>query len=133
MQVSLIPNGILKNIPDAVVVNLFQNDCYLTTAGDHEQFKYRFGKKAPDERFIIESYKTFIKDLRNKYKRAHIVCVLGNMMQQKKARPGLATYSKRWSNYMIQKFTSIFFRLKIRRPSANCRTGINGTKPYWIY
>ena len=65
--------------PDVVVVNLFQNDSWLIRMPEHEQFKNRFGKKGPDENFIIESYKSFIKTLRSKYSNAHIICVLGNM------------------------------------------------------
>jgi len=39
--------------PDIVVINLFQNDSWLVEMPNHEQFKYRFGKKKPDENFLI--------------------------------------------------------------------------------
>jgi len=81
-------------IPDVVVVNLFQNDSYLTKATDHEQFKYRFGKTGPDEKFIVESYKLFIKELRNKYNEARIICVLGSMDATKEGSP--------WPGYIEQ-------------------------------
>jgi hypothetical protein len=46
---------------------------------DHEQFKNRFGSKAPDENFIMKSYKDFVASIRNKYTKANIICALGNM------------------------------------------------------
>lgn len=65
--------------PDIVVVNLFQNDSWLTNMPDHPQFKARFGNTKPSEEFIIDAYKDFIRSLRNKYPAAHIICSLGNM------------------------------------------------------
>lgn len=100
-----------KYIPD-VVANLFQNDSYLTTASDHEQFKYRFGKKAPDERFIIESYKNFIKDLRSKYKHAHIICVLGNMDATKEGSPWPGYIQKAVEQLHDSKIYTHFFTFK---------------------
>lgn len=76
--------------PDIVVINLFQNDSWLVAKPEHEQFKYRFGTKAPDEMFIISSYKNFVASIRNKYPEASIICVLGSMDATKKgsAWPG---------------------------------------------
>ena len=68
-----------KYTPDVVVVNLFQNDSWLTNMPGHEQFKHRFGTTAPDKDFIVAAYKSFIEKLRSKYPTAHIICALGNM------------------------------------------------------
>lgn len=65
--------------PDIVVINLFQNDSWLVKSPKHEQFKIRFGSQAPTENFIINSYENFVKSIRSKYPKAHIICVLGNM------------------------------------------------------
>lgn len=65
--------------PDIVVVNLLQNDSWLVKKPDHEQFKIKFGDTPPPVDLIISSYKKFIGSLREKYPRAKIICVLGNM------------------------------------------------------
>lgn len=65
--------------PDIVVVNLLQNDSWLVSMPENEQFKSRFGTIAPDEKFIISSYKHFITSIREKYPEASIICVLGSM------------------------------------------------------
>jgi hypothetical protein len=65
--------------PDVVVINLFQNDAWLTKKPDHEQFKARFGKTAPGEDSIVQAYKLFVMGIREKYPRASIICMLGNM------------------------------------------------------
>ena len=65
--------------PDIVVINLFQNDSWLVSMPENEQFKNRFGIKAPDEKLIISSYKNFVSSIRNKYPEASIICALGSM------------------------------------------------------
>lgn len=65
--------------PDVVVINLLQNDYWLTSMPDHEQFKYRFGNKKPAEEFIISEYKSFVQSIRAQYPAAKIICMLGNM------------------------------------------------------
>jgi hypothetical protein len=65
--------------PQVVIVNLFQNDAWLTKKPEHEQFKARFGTTAPSETQIISAYKNFISNVRAKYPTATIVCILGNM------------------------------------------------------
>ncbi len=65
--------------PDVVVINLLQNDYWLTNMPDHEQFKYRFGNKKPAEEFIISEYKSFVQAIRAQYPVAKIICMLGNM------------------------------------------------------
>ena len=68
-----------KFTPDIVVVNLFQNDSWIVNMTDHSEFKHRFGATAPDEEFIIKSYRDFISTLRAQYPKARIICMLGNM------------------------------------------------------
>lgn len=65
--------------PDVVVINLLQNDSWLVYKPEHEQFKLRFGTKAPEAPFIINEYKNFIATIRAKYPNATIICALGSM------------------------------------------------------
>ena len=80
--------------PQVVVINLFQNDSWIVKLPDHEQFKSRFGNEAPDEKFIVGSYKNFIVSIRNKYPAASIICTLGNMDATKEGTP--------WPGYVKQ-------------------------------
>jgi hypothetical protein len=68
-----------KYIPDIVVVNLLQNDQGIFPRADLEQFRKRFGTQAPTDMNIINAYQSFIRQLRNHYPKAHIICVLGSM------------------------------------------------------
>lgn len=68
-----------KFTPDVVVINLFQNDSWLTKNTKHEQFKYRFGTTPPDENKIVKSYQDFVSNIRGKYPKASIICTLGSM------------------------------------------------------
>ncbi len=83
-----------KYTPDVVVINLFQNDPWLVNMPDHEEFKHRFGNKAPDKNYITEVYKNFVKTIRSKYPNANIICVLGNMDATKIDSP--------WPGYIMQ-------------------------------
>ena len=83
-----------KYTPDVVVINLFQNDSWIVKMPDHEQFKYRFGTKTPDDKFIVESYRHFLELIRNKYPVASIICSLGNMDATRKDAP--------WPGYIQQ-------------------------------
>lgn len=65
--------------PDIVVINLFQNDSWLVNMPDRTEFKATFGTKAPDDEYIINSYRKFVRSVRKEYPRAHIICALGNM------------------------------------------------------
>ena len=73
--------------PDLVVINLFQNDAWLTNMPDHEQFKARFGKTAPDSNTIVQAYRKFVQGVREKYPAASIICMLGNMDASKAGAP----------------------------------------------
>ncbi|MBV4355712.1 SGNH/GDSL hydrolase family protein [Pinibacter aurantiacus] len=68
-----------NDTPQVVIVNLFQNDSWLTRKPEHEQFKARFGTTAPSETQIVAAYKNFISSVRAKYPSATIVCTLGSM------------------------------------------------------
>lgn len=65
--------------PDIVVVNLLQNDSWLTNRPEHEEFERRFGSTKPTPDFIISTYANFVQSLRKKYPRAEIICMLGSM------------------------------------------------------
>jgi hypothetical protein len=76
-----------KNIPDIVVINLFQNDAALVNRPQHPQFKARFGDTPPDSSFIINSYYSFLKKIRGHYPDAKIICTLGSMTATRKDLP----------------------------------------------
>lgn len=77
---------------DIVVVNLFQNDSWLSNNPAHEQFKVRFGTIKPTEDFIINAYANFIKTIRSKYPKANIICCLGSM--------GATIKGSKWPGYI---------------------------------
>lgn len=76
-----------KYTPDLVVINLLQNDSWIVTMPENEQFKKRFGTKAPDEAQIVEAYKNFVQTIRSTYPDAQIICMLGNMDITKEGSP----------------------------------------------
>lgn len=82
-----------------VVINLLQNDSWLVNMPEHESFKQRFNKAAPDARQIIEAYKNFVIKIRMVYPDAHIICALGSMDATKKNSP--------WPGYVAQAVTEI--------------------------
>jgi hypothetical protein len=78
--------------PDVVVINLLQNDTWLVNLPEHEEFKKRFGTKAPDDAFIINAYEQFLASLRKEYPNTNIVCALGSM--------GAAKEGSKWKEYI---------------------------------
>jgi hypothetical protein len=76
-----------KYIPDLVIINLFQNDCWLLAMPNNDQFKARFGTAPPTPEFIINAYANFVKSVRAKYPKAHIICMLGSMDATKTGSP----------------------------------------------
>jgi hypothetical protein len=76
-----------KYMPDVVVINLFQNDCWLVNMPGNDQFKARFGSTKPTPEFIINTYANFVKSVRGKYPKAHIICILGSMDATKAGSP----------------------------------------------
>ncbi len=73
--------------PDVVVINLMQNDSWLVNMKNHEQFKAKFGTTAPTASQIIAAYKRFVRTIRSRYPKSHIICALGNMDATRKGSP----------------------------------------------
>jgi lysophospholipase L1-like esterase len=76
-----------KYAPDVVVINLFQNDSWITNMPNNEQFKARFGTTAPTPDFIIKAYRDFVRTIRKTYPKAKIICLLGSMDATKPGSP----------------------------------------------
>lgn len=76
-----------KYTPDVVVINLLQNDSWIINNSENSEFKHRFGATKPSEGFIIQSYQDFVRIIREKYPKAHIICMLGNMDITRKDSP----------------------------------------------
>lgn len=76
-----------KYTPDVVVINLFQNDSWITNMPNNDQFKVRFGTTAPSADFIIKAYREFVKTIRKTYPKAQIICILGSMDATKPGSP----------------------------------------------
>jgi hypothetical protein len=85
--------------PDVVVINLFQNDSWLVNMPAHDQFKARFGQKAPGADSIVSAYKRFVQQVRAKYPGAYIICMLGNMDATREGSP--------WPGYIQQAVTAL--------------------------
>ncbi len=52
--------------PDVVVINLLQNDYWLTNMPDHPEYRSRFATQKPTPEFIISEYKSFVRSVRGK-------------------------------------------------------------------
>ena len=76
-----------KYTPDIVVVNLLQNDSWLVKMPKRSGFKKKFGSTPPSGTFIVNAYKNFISTLRERYPKAKIICMLGNMDITRKGSP----------------------------------------------
>ncbi|HEY9196080.1 MAG TPA: SGNH/GDSL hydrolase family protein [Mucilaginibacter sp.] len=76
-----------KYTPDVVVINLFQNDSWIVKIPDNPQFKERFGTKAPEADQIIKAYRELVKNIRKKYPKAQIICILGSMDATREGSP----------------------------------------------
>lgn len=85
--------------PDLVVINLFQNDCWLVHRPERKEFKTNFGDKAPDDAYIIQAYQNFVTSIRDKYPNANIICMLGNMDATKEG--------SKWPGYIEQAVTNL--------------------------
>ncbi|PRY04268.1 lysophospholipase L1-like esterase [Pontibacter ummariensis] len=68
-----------KKKPDVVVINLLQNDSWLVNRPEHAEFKRVFKGTPPSEKQIIDAYSGFVQSVRDKYPKAHIITMLGNM------------------------------------------------------
>jgi hypothetical protein len=98
--------------PDLVVINLFQNDAWLTNMPTHDQFKARFGTTPPTPEFIINAYKNFVKQVRTKYPNAHIICMLGNMDATKEGAPWPGYIQKAVDQQKDKKIYTLFVPYK---------------------
>jgi hypothetical protein len=98
--------------PDLVVINLFQNDSWIVKMPKNEEFKHRFGTKAPNESFIIASYKNFVKSIREKYPKASIICALGSMDATKVGSPWPGYIEKAVKQLNDSKIYTHFFKFK---------------------
>ncbi|MEZ2334811.1 SGNH/GDSL hydrolase family protein [Mucilaginibacter sp. RCC_168] len=88
-----------KYTPELVVINLFQNDSWIVQQPNNEQFKERFGAKAPEPDQIIKAYREFVKNIRKKYPKAQIICALGSMDATKEGSP--------WPGYIEKAVASL--------------------------
>ncbi len=88
-----------KYTPDVVVINLFQNDAWLVNMPANDQFKAKFGTTPPTPEFIINAYANFVKNVRSKYPKAHILCILGSMDATKEGSP--------WPGYIEKAVASL--------------------------
>jgi hypothetical protein len=98
--------------PDIVVINLFQNDMWLTASPNHPEFKARFGTTPPDVPTIILSYQNFVKSIRAKYPVATIICVLGSMNATEKGSPWPGYIDKAVEGLSDPKILTHFFPYK---------------------
>ena len=89
--------------PDVVVINLFQNDSWLT---DRER---RMNPNPTDEQ-RIQAYIDFVKTIRGKYPNAYIICALGSMDATK--------IGSKWPGYI----TTAVARIKQDHPKEKMDT-----------
>lgn len=101
-----------KYTPQIVVINLFQNDSWLVNMPENEQFKIRFGTTAPDSTETIEAYGDFLKNIREKYPDAHIICSLGNMDATKEGSPWPGYIESAVGSMQDDKLHTLFFPFK---------------------
>ncbi len=73
--------------PELVVINLFQNDSWLIQ-------DTRRINPTPTPETIIDAYMTFVRSIRQRYPKAHILCALGSMDATRPSSP--------WPGYIKQ-------------------------------
>ena len=101
-----------KYTPDLVVINLFQNDDWITQKPDHPEFKHRFGSTAPSAETIVLAYKNFVQNIRSKYSKAQIICTLGSMDATQKGSPWPGYVEKAVAQMNDEKIYTHFFPYK---------------------
>lgn len=99
-------------VPDIVVVNLFQNDSWLSTQINHEQFIARFGTTKPTNEFIVNAYVDFVSKIRSCYPKAQIICCLGNMDVTREGSKWPKLVETAVSKMNDAKITALFFPYK---------------------
>lgn len=106
--------------PNIVVVNLFQNDYWLTKRPSHPQYKRRFGQKKPDSSYFINAYYQFIDTLLKLYPHSRIICTLGPMSAVKEGSPWpgyIKAAVNKLNNPRVYTFFFPYF-VKQRHPTA---------------
>lgn len=98
--------------PDLIVINLFQNDSWLVMKPEHEQFKAKFGDKAPDGKTIVAAYSDLVKKIRAKHPKARIICALGNMDATRKGSVWPGYIKEAVAGLHDAKITTCFFPYK---------------------
>jgi len=83
-----------------VVVNLLQNDTWLVDMPEYDQFLKRFGSTPPTDTFITESYQNFVSNIRLKYPKASIICMLGNVIDY-------STNLSYWNEYITNAVSNL--------------------------
>ncbi len=101
-----------KNVPDIVVINLFQNDCAIIQSPASSEFKMKFNDKPPSGEDIVRSYRQFINNIRSLYPSAHIICTLGNMDAVSEGSPWPGYIAKAVSSVNDPKMYTHFFKYK---------------------
>ena len=85
--------------PGIVVINLLQNDSWLVNMPERAGFKMKFGNKASNDTFIINSYQQFLSSIRGHYPETKIICALGNM--------DAAAEGSKWTSYIEQAVSTL--------------------------
>lgn len=88
-----------KSSRDLVVVNLGQNDCWITKLTDNPEYQRRFGDQPMTDELLIERYQGFIQSLVAVYPGTPIICALGNMDATQQGSP--------WPGYIQQACANI--------------------------
>jgi hypothetical protein len=101
-----------KYTPDLVVINLFQNDAWITQKPDNAEFKHRFGTKAPSAAEIVLAYKTLVQNIRSKNPNAKIICALGSMDATQTGSPWPGYIEEAVKQLHDQKIYTHFFPYK---------------------
>ncbi|MBE9583756.1 electron transporter RnfD [Mucilaginibacter sp. JRF] len=101
-----------KYTPDLVIINLFQNDSWLTQRPEHKEFISRFGTTAPTPEQITTAYLDFLKSVRAKYPKADIICALGNMDATRDGSPWPGYIKKAAEAINDKKVYTCFFPYK---------------------
>lgn len=85
--------------PNIVVINLFQNDSWIVNMPDYKMYKMRFKNETPSDEYIINAYKQFVMNIRQRYPKANIICTLGSMDAVKEG--------SKWVDYIKTAVTDI--------------------------
>ncbi|MCD8739800.1 GDSL-type esterase/lipase family protein [Mucilaginibacter roseus] len=101
-----------KYQPQIVIINLFQNDSWITHMPDNPEFKSRFGKTPPTAEQLTNAYRNFVKTIRSKYPDASIICALGNMDATKEGSPWPGYIKQATADINDKKIYTCFFPYK---------------------